>query len=125
MEQSGSCCWAENLRLLDLMKAVATAERVSALSLWKMVPVMVVLAMMVVMEFSQSIFEVASPQTQVLLVCAADFYSELSELILEVWISAVIVFSLCRGHSHEEFLLLEIGNKWTLLQCSRDPLVAV
>ena len=68
------------------MKAVATAERVSALSLWKMVmvPMMVVLAMMVVMEFSQSIFEVGSPQAQVLLACAADFYSELSELILEL-----------------------------------------
>ena len=89
MEQSGSCCWAENLRLLDLMKAVATAEMVSALSLWKMVMV----PMMVAMEISQSIFEVGSPQTQVLLVCAADFYSELSELILDLWISAVIVFS--------------------------------
>ena len=110
------------------MKAVATAEMVSAFSLWKMVmvPMMVVLAMMVAMEISQSIFELVSPQAQVLLVCAADFYSELSELILELWISVVIVFSLCRGHSHEEFLLLlEIGNKWTLLQCSRDHLVAV
>ena len=86
MEQSGSCCWAENLRLLDLMKALATAEMVSVFSLWKMemVPMMVVLAMMVVMEFSQSIFEVGRPQTQVLVVCAADFYSELSELILEL-----------------------------------------
>ena len=104
------------------MKAVATAEMVSAFSLWKMVmvPMMVVLAM----EISQSIFELVSPQAQVLLVCAADFYSELSELILELWISVVIVFSLCRGHSHAEFLL-EIGNRWTLLQCSRDPLVAV
>ena len=92
---------------------MATAESVS---LWKMV----VLAMMVAMEFSQSIFEVGRPQTQVLVVCAADFYSELSELILDLWISAVIVFSLCRGHSP-----LHKGNKWTLLQCSRDHLVAV
>ena len=46
------------------MKVVATAERVTALSLRKivMVPMIVVLAMMVVMEFSQSIFEVGSPQ---------------------------------------------------------------
>ena len=66
------------------MKAVATAEMVSAFSLWKMVmvPMMVVLAM----EISQSIFELVSPQAQVLLVCAADFYSELSELILDLWI---------------------------------------
>ena len=86
---------------------------------------MVVEAMIVVVGFSQAIFEMESPQAQVLLVCAADFCSELSKLILAVWISAVIVFSLCRGHSHEEFLLLEIGNKWTLLQCSRDHLVAL